>query len=78
MKTVTKCPEVKTMKTADGVSTGMVKTLADSVALDAAGNVVAVPAGTMLSESNASGFDGRLNSNYDGRKMGDKQISYRA
>jgi hypothetical protein len=76
---VTKRPATKPAMTEDGVGTGMEVTLVESVALANNGDVIRVPAGTLISQPLCGGFDGKLNANYSGCKIGTdgEEIVYR-
>lgn len=76
---VTKAPKTERIETKEGDTIhGMRKTLADSIAMDANGKPMPIPAGSIITESLSGGHDGRLMAMYDGRKIGSIRISYRA
>ena len=73
---VTRKPKTKPAKTEDGVATGMLITLAESVAL-AGAEPVRVPAGTLITHAICGGYSGRLRCNYSGHSMGSMSVNYR-
>lgn len=67
---ITKTPKTKAAKTQDGISTGMLITLEEGVAIDSNGQEKVVPAGSLISRALSGGFDGRINGMSDCRKLG--------
>lgn len=73
---ITKTPKTRPAKTEDGIATGMLVTLHESVAIDMRGNEKVLPPGSLISRPLSGGFDGRVNSNVSRHKLGDEEISF--
>ena len=67
---VTRRPKTRLSLTADGVATGLYVTLHDSVAMTERGDVLCVPAGSLLTAPLCGGYDGRLDADYSGCTLG--------
>ena len=75
---VTRASKTRPAKTDDGVCTGMLVTLYDSVALSQ-GNVLPVPAGSLITQATSSGMSWRLGCHSTHHKLGTSgaEIIYR-
>ena len=76
---VTRKPATKPLKTDDGVCTGILITLRESVAL-ADDKPLEIPAGTLITGAICGGHSSRLGSNYAGHQLSTSGtfINYRA
>ncbi len=75
---ITTVPATTNAKTSDGVSTGMLVTKNEAIALDMHGKEKVIPAGSLITKPLSGGFDGRLNSMVSRHKMGAEDITFRA
>ncbi len=77
---ITNTPQTKAAKTEDGISTGLLITQHESVALDINGAEKVIPAGSLITRALSGGFDGRINSMADRRKLGTsgEDVTFRA
>lgn len=77
---ITKTPKTEAAKTEAGISTGMLITKHDAVAMDSRGKEKIVKAGSLISRAISSGFDGRLDSMSATYKLGTdgEEITFRA